>query len=118
MSKTFAVSICLAAAIAQVFAGCSSGPGSQLSRCQEDKDKLLATIREQRDTNVALRDKLVSLETRLDQSEKELAQLHQPGQRLSSRPFEKPPIQKSQLPWRAPASEPGVPAKSTNSLTR
>ncbi len=118
MSKTFAALICIVAALAQLLAGCSSGPGSQLGRCQEDKDKLLETIREQRDTNVALRDKKVSLETRLDQSEKELAQLHQPGQRLSSRPAEKPAIQKAPLPWRAPTSETGVPAKPINSVTR
>ena len=118
MPKNLAASICLAAALAQLFTGCSSGPGSQLSRCQEDKDKLLATIREQRDTNVALRDKVVSLETRLDQSEKELAQLHQPGQRLSSRPVEKPAIQKTPLSWRAPAPESGAPTAPATNMTR
>jgi outer membrane protein OmpA-like peptidoglycan-associated protein len=84
-----ACSIVLVAAL-----GCS-GPNAQLTACQTDKDQLLATIREQRDANRAMRDQVASLEGRLDQSEKELARLGRPGTRLSSRP-----VEKSDLPWR------------------
>jgi outer membrane protein OmpA-like peptidoglycan-associated protein len=75
-------------------AGCS-GPNAQLTSCQQDKDQLLATIREQRDSNRQLRDQVASLEGRLDESEKELARRVTPGTRLSSRP-----VKESQLPWR------------------
>ena len=74
--------------------GCS-GPGAQLASCQQDKDQLLATIRQQRDANRQLQDKLASLEGRLDQSEKELARRVTPGTRISSRP-----AVDSKLPWR------------------
>lgn len=79
-------------------AGCS-GPGAQVRQCQEDKEQLLATIREQRDSNRSLKTQVASLETRLDQSEKELASLGRGGTRLSARP----PVEKAPLPWRAPA---------------
>lgn len=72
-----------------VTAGCAGGPNAQLTSCQQDKEQLLATIREQRDANRALRDQVASLETRLDQSEKELASLNKTGVRVSSRPLEK-----------------------------
>ena len=75
--------------------GCAGGPDAQLTSCQQDKEQLLTTIREQRDANRALRDHVASLETRLDQSEKELASLSKAGVRVSSRPAEK-----SQLPGR------------------
>jgi outer membrane protein OmpA-like peptidoglycan-associated protein len=74
--------------------GCS-GPNAQLTACQQDKDQLLATIREQRDSNRVMHEQVASLESRLDQSEKELARLGQPGTRLSSRP-----VEESKLPWR------------------
>ena len=90
--------------------GCS-GPSSQLTSCQQDKDQLLATIRSQRDANRALENKLASLETRLDESEKELARRSSPGTRLSSRPGEE-----SKLSWRLPGdSSPAVAAKATKS---
>lgn len=71
--------------------GCSSGPNAQLTSCQQDKEQLLTTIREQRDANRTLRDQVASLATRLDQSEKELASLNKTGVRVSSRPLEKAP---------------------------
>ena len=90
MSRGFAcVSVVCLAAL-----GCS-GPGAQLASCQQDKDQLLATIREQRDANRQLHDQLASLEGRLDESEKELARRVTPGTRLSSRP-----AVDSKLPWR------------------
>ncbi len=63
--------------------GCS-GPSAQLSQCQGEKEQLLATIRDQRDANRQMHDRVASLESRLDESEKELARIGQPGTRLSS----------------------------------
>ena len=85
----------LASAITLAVACGCSGPNAQLTACQQDKDQLLATIREQRDANRAMHEQVASLENRLDQSEKEIARLGQPGTRLSSRP-----VEESKLPWR------------------
>jgi hypothetical protein len=91
-------------------AGCSGGPSAQLMTCQQDKEQLLATIREQRDTNLALRQEKESLASRLDQAEKELARASSPT-RLSSRPLAasqlsaSPPVQVESLPWRAPSGK-------------
>jgi outer membrane protein OmpA-like peptidoglycan-associated protein len=74
--------------------GCS-GPNAQLTACQQDKDQLLTTIREQRDANRVMREQVASLESRLGESEKELARLGRPGTRLSSRP-----VENAELPWR------------------
>src|SRR5437762_4180239 len=82
--------------------GCSTS-GSRLATCQAEKEQLLTTIRGQRDSNRELTDQLASLESRLDQAEKELARSGS-GTRLSSRPSDTPPTVKSDsLPWRAPA---------------
>jgi len=72
-----------AAAIAAATFGCST-PSGQLSQCQSEKEQLLATIREQRDANRQMHDRLASLESRLDESEKELARGNNSGTRLSS----------------------------------
>src|SRR5437773_11132858 len=97
--------------------GCSTS-GSRLATCQQEKEQLLTTIRGQRDSNRELTDQLASLESRLDQAEKELARSGS-GTRLSSRPSETPPaepkaatsgrglaysptVQSDSLPWRAP----------------
>src|SRR5262245_20543292 len=87
----------LAAALA---IGCSA-PSKQLAAVQEDKEQLLATIREQRDANRSLRDHVASLETRLDQAEKELAR-RGGSTRISSRPDPSPPVRNESLPWRSP----------------
>jgi outer membrane protein OmpA-like peptidoglycan-associated protein len=63
--------------------GCS-GPGTQLTQCQGEKEQLLATIREQRDANRSLHEHVASLESRLDESEKEIARGGKSGTRLSS----------------------------------
>ena len=101
-------------------AGCS-GANSQLATCQAEKDQLLGTIRNQRDTTRALNQQVASLETRLDQAEKELAR-GSTGTRLSSRPTEPAvgapeptagqlqppapsPVKSDSLPWRSPASK-------------
>ncbi|MEX2176156.1 MAG: OmpA family protein [Pirellulaceae bacterium] len=92
-------------ALQGVLLGCSA-PNAQLASCQEDKEQLLATIREQRDGNRALQTEVASLENRLDESEKELAKIGQPATRLSSRPapsVERPAVEKAPLPWRMPA---------------
>ena len=85
---------------AVIVAGCS-GTNKQLAAVQEDKEQLLATIREQRETNRALHGQVASLETRLDQAEKEIAS-RGGGTRVSSRPEPSPPVKTESLPWRSP----------------
>lgn len=93
-------------AVTILYLGCS-GPSSQLSSCQQDKEKLLATIRHQRDAGRALKEQVASLETRLDQAEKELA-LRTGGTRVSSRPVDsKTPVKAESLPWRSPPAKGG-----------
>jgi septal ring factor EnvC (AmiA/AmiB activator) len=77
-------------------AGCTA-PNEQLTSCQADKEQLLVTIRQQRDSNRAMQTQVASLEARLDEAEKELARRSVSGSRLSSRPVEVEP-----LPWRSP----------------
>jgi septal ring factor EnvC (AmiA/AmiB activator) len=83
--------------LALLLAGCTSGPSEQLLSCQQDKEQLLATIRDQREANRTMHEQVASLESRLDQAEKELARNSPGGTRLSSRPIEVTP-----LPWRKP----------------
>ncbi|HEX5106645.1 MAG TPA: hypothetical protein VFV87_22650 [Pirellulaceae bacterium] len=78
-------------------AGCASGPNEQLMSCQKDKEQLLATISQQREANRAMHEQVASLETRLDQAEKELARAASGDTRISTRPVEVAP-----LPWRKP----------------
>jgi septal ring factor EnvC (AmiA/AmiB activator) len=83
--------------LAALLAGCAaSGPNEQLLSCQQDKEQLLATIREQRDANRQMHEQVASLEARLDQAEKQLAQ-GASGTRISTRPVDVAP-----LPWRSP----------------
>jgi len=87
--------------------GCS-GPGAQLTQCQSEKDQLLATIRDQRDANRQMHDQVASLESRLDESEKELARADRPATRISTRPNDSQrPVQDSQLPWKSPPTSAG-----------
>jgi outer membrane protein OmpA-like peptidoglycan-associated protein len=98
-------------------AGCSA-PNSQLTTCQAEKEQLLTTIRTQRDTTRALHEQVASLESRLDQAEKELARTGN-GTRLSSRPTETPPTAGSEsLPWRSPAKETPVSDSRRTSNTK
>jgi len=105
-------------------AGCAQSNG-RLTTCQAEKEQLLATIRDQRDTNRTLNDKVASLESRLDQAEKVLAKGGSPT-RLSSRPpaiAPETPISSAQtaplrapaesLPWRSPAGN--APASKSDS---
>jgi outer membrane protein OmpA-like peptidoglycan-associated protein len=69
-------------ALAAAAAGCS-GPSASLSQCQSEKEQLLATIRDQREANRQMHDRVAALEARLDESEKELARAGQPAARLS-----------------------------------
>ena len=80
-------------------AGCASAPNEQLLSCQKDTEQLLATISQQRDANRAMHEQVASLETRLDQAEKQLAQAAS-GTRISTRPVEVTP-----LPWRSPLAK-------------
>jgi hypothetical protein len=108
MKTLLGCTLCIALA-----AGCSGGPSSQLTACQEDKDQLLKTIREQRETIRTVRADNDSLAKRLDESEKILARGYGGGTRLSSRPDSpSTAVQAESLPWRAPSGKvEGVPAR-------
>lgn len=96
--------------------GCA-GSNGQLTTCQAEKEQLLTTIRTQRDDNRVLSDKVVSLESRLDQAEKQIAQ-GRPAARLSQAPEKSPPTtaRAASLPWRAPdaATSESSASKATN----
>jgi len=105
-------SLLLASALAL---GCSS-TNSKLTTIQAEKEQLLTTIRNQRDTTRALNEQVASLETRLDQAEKQLAGGGS-ATRFSSLPSrtnpstDKSPSDKSlpvksdSLPWRSPGAK-------------
>ena len=93
--------------------GCS-GPGAQLTQCQSEKDQLLATIRDQRDANRQMNERVASLESRLDESEKELARGGKPATRLSSNGLVGKALRgvpsaaaDAKLPWKSPSSTTG-----------
>src|SRR5947208_1608227 len=110
------VTLFLAAVIASL-AGCTLR-NSQVTACQAEKDQLLTTIRTQRDSTRSLQTQVASLESRLDQAEKELARAGT-GTRLSSVPSgagdpprslpasvpAQPPVRSEGLPWRSPSSK-------------
>ncbi len=110
--------------------GCSSG-NKQLATAQAEKEQLLATIRNQRDTTRNLNQQVASLETRLDQAEKELARGGSPT-RFSSvpaRPSDSPqpsksvppkstPTKTDSLPWRVPTSKPEPTPPTSKDATR
>jgi outer membrane protein OmpA-like peptidoglycan-associated protein len=106
MSCTAALCCCCAL-------GCSS-PNGKLTQIQQDKEQLLVAIREQRDKNRQLQNQVVSLESRLDEAEKELARGGS-GTRMSARPKQPPsasskslpPARNESLPWRPPAGKTG-----------
>lgn len=85
--------------------GCAS-QNKQLSTCQAEKEQLLGTIRAQRETERSLTEQVASLESRLDQAEKQLARtdgttrLSSLGAAPSTKAAKADP-----LPWRAPAAK-------------
>ena len=89
----------LLTATAMVFAGCSA-PGAQLARCQAEKDELLAILQSEKTANRSMQEKLASLESRLDESEKHLARAPGSQTRVSTR-------LETGAPVRAPASQQG-----------
>jgi outer membrane protein OmpA-like peptidoglycan-associated protein len=107
----------LVAGVFVAFAGCTLR-NSQVTACQAEKEQLLTTIRTQRDTTRSLQTQVASLESRLDQAEKELAR-SSTGTRLSSVPSgasdpprsvpasapAQPPIRSEGLPWRSPSTK-------------
>lgn len=109
----------LAALLLALAAGCSS-PNAQLSLVQEDKEQLLATIKDQREEIRTLRAQDASKEARLAEAEKELARSGG-GTRISTRPANSPPTKAEQLPWRSPPGKtgaPAAPATKTSSATK
>lgn len=65
----------LVSSLIPVFAAGCSGPGAQISRCQKEKDELLAAIQSERSKSQDLAARSQALEARLDQSEKQVAML-------------------------------------------
>ncbi|HUE72706.1 MAG TPA: OmpA family protein [Pirellulaceae bacterium] len=61
--------------------GCS-GPNAQIARCQTEKQELLAVIEQEKIRTQAVEERALALESRLDQSEKQLASLVRPGSRF------------------------------------
>src|SRR5438105_3224163 len=100
--------------------GCSFS-NSRLTTCQGEKEQLLTTIRTQRDSNRTLQTQVVSLESRLDQAEKELARSGT-GTRLSSLPSRAPEppasspasVKSDGLPWRSPTATTEAPRTDTS----
>jgi outer membrane protein OmpA-like peptidoglycan-associated protein len=113
------LTITLASMLVVAVSGCSA-PNSQLTTCQQEKEQLLTTIRTQRDTSRTLKEQVASLESRLDQAEKELAR-GGGNTRLSSRPKpaeSEPLVPSSQsLPWRAPSGNSTPTAARTRGAT-
>jgi len=81
--------------------GCASPQAVDISACQQDKEALLATIRQQRDELQMLRERTASLESRLAESEIEIARLDPTRQARG-------PVKSRQsdgLSWRSPADK-------------
>lgn len=70
-----------AVALSVMLAGCS-GPNAQVARCQSEKQELLAVIEQEKVRGKQFEERALALESRLDQSEKQLAQLVRPGSRF------------------------------------
>ena len=112
---------CLAALTLACFLGGCAGPNAQVARCQTEKQELLAVIEQEKLRGKALEERALALESRLDQSEKQLAQLVRPGSRFASeeqtrtassktaRPLD-PPARSNESPAHEPKHEPKVDA--------
>lgn len=118
----------LVAMLAGTLAGCS-GPNAQVARCQSEKQELLAVIEQEKVRTRQFEERALALESRLDQSEKQLAQLVRPGSRFgddeprtasskAARPLDKAPAVPA-TPVREPKSSatPG-PAAGSRSAVR
>ena len=71
-------------------AGCSA-PGAKVASIQKEKEELIATVQKERQANRNLSERAAALETRLDQSEKQLAVLSGNGTRWAdNRPNSSP----------------------------
>jgi len=90
-------------------AGCS-GPGAQISRCQQEKDELLAAIKSERSKSQDLAERSQALEARLDQSEKQVAMLTGNGNTRWAQ--NNPPSRSS-----TSESASGVPSRTASSST-
>jgi outer membrane protein OmpA-like peptidoglycan-associated protein len=89
--------------------GCS-GPNAQVARCQTEKQELLAVIEQEKLRTKAVQERALALESRLDQSEKQLASLVRPGSRFGD---DEPRTASSK-----PARPLGVPAKPPSGPVR
>ena len=115
----------LVAALAGSVTGCS-GPNAQISRCQSEKQELLSVIEREKAKSQAATERMLALESRLDQSEKQLAQLVRPGLRGAedaeprmasspARPLD-PPARQETSPVREPAKSKATPPADRGSL--
>jgi outer membrane protein OmpA-like peptidoglycan-associated protein len=73
MPRSSPTSLFFAAGLALAL-GCA-GPNAQVSQIKADNEKLISTVKTQKEEQAALLKKAASLEQRLDQSEKEIARL-------------------------------------------
>jgi outer membrane protein OmpA-like peptidoglycan-associated protein len=108
--------------------GCS-GPNAQVARCQSEKQELLAVIEQEKVRTKAVEERAMALESRLDQSEKQLAQLVRPGARFGddgprtasskgARPLDSaPPLPAAPVREPKPGATPG-PAASSGAAVR
>jgi outer membrane protein OmpA-like peptidoglycan-associated protein len=82
-SPIIAGASCTALLALACLAGCA-GPNAQIASCQTEKQELLAVIEQEKNRSKAFEERALALESRLDQSEKQLAQLVRPGTRFGS----------------------------------
>lgn len=65
--------------------GCSA-PGKKMAQIQAEKDQLIAALQSEKLAKTELQSQVASLESRLDQSETQLAKMQASGTRVSTRP--------------------------------
>jgi outer membrane protein OmpA-like peptidoglycan-associated protein len=113
--------LCTLGILLTLAAGCA-GPNKQVSQIQSEKQELISTVEAERKEKESLQQKAASLESRLDQSEKEIARLTgrksswDEGTRSASTKNLPLPLSESRgkgletpaekLPWKNPAATP------------
>lgn len=104
-----------AALLVSLFLTGCSGPNAQIARCQTEKQELLAVIEQEKNRSQALQERSLALESRLDQSEKQLAQLVRPGSRLGEDGPSRMASSKPPRPLDPPVREPQASEKTDSS---
>ena len=123
MPRKTAIIVLLAISSAHYIAAGCAGPSAQVKQIQSEKEELISTVKAQKEEKEALQQRAASLESRLDQSEKEIVRLTgrksnnwDEGTRSASTknlplPLEKEVARESppaaeRLPWRNPSATP------------